>query len=89
MGIKMPLINIIGKRTKLENIIILEGLSVGGLESKTPKLEKQKLEKRIFNTKIARLFIVNPKTKRPRRRGTKEIMIPKRKPARISPKRIN
>jgi hypothetical protein len=89
MGIKMPLINIIGKRTKLESIIILEGLSVGGLESRTPKLEKQKLEKRIFNTRIARLLIVNPKTRRAKRRGTKEIIMPKRKPARISPKKIN
>jgi hypothetical protein len=89
MGMKMPLINIIGKRTKLENIIILEGLSVGGLESRTPKLEKQKLEKRIFSIKIARLFIVNPKTKRARKRGTKEIMIAKRKPAMTSPKRIS
>ncbi len=68
---------------------MLEGLSVAGAESKTPKQEKQNPDKRIVPSKTVILF--NPidrkgiaKTER-----IKVIPTPKRKPARISPKRIN
>jgi hypothetical protein len=40
-GIKIPLINIIGNLMSVEIIIIFAGVSVGGVESKAPRDEKQ------------------------------------------------
>jgi len=73
----------------LESIIIFEGLSLGGVESKMPKEEKQKLEMRILSMKRGRLCTANPKPRIAKRKGTNEIIIPKMKPARISPNKIN
>jgi hypothetical protein len=50
-GIKIPLMKIKGKRTRLENIIIWEGERRDGEESKTPSEEKQKEERRILGIK--------------------------------------
>jgi len=50
-GIKIPLMKIKGKRTRLENIIIWEGERSDGEESKTPSEEKQKEDRRILGIK--------------------------------------
>lgn len=88
-GMKIPLIKTRGKRTILENIIMLEGLSVAGAENKIPKQEKQNPERIIVPSRTAILF--NPINKKgmAKTERVKVIATPKRKPARISPKRIN
>ena len=87
--INIPLIKIIGMRTRFESIIMLEGVSVAGEESKTPKQEKQKLDKTIAVIKIIKLLKPTARKGMLTRNNPKVIAVPKRKPANMSPKRIN
>jgi len=88
-GMKIPLIKTRGKRTILESIIMLEGLSVAGAESKIPKQEKQKPERMIVPSKIGIVFNPVDRKGMAKTERIKVIVTPKRKPARMSPKRIN
>lgn len=78
--------NIKGSLTRLENIIILEGLSVGGVERRLPSAEKQKAPRAISITKINGFAIFAPKANMQIDRGTIDMTAPKRKPERISPR---
>lgn len=89
IGIKIPLTNIKGSLTRFESIITLEGLSVGGAESKLPKVEKQKADKKMPIAKVYGLVMLVPKMSVPISSGTAEITIPKVNPAKISPRRID
>jgi len=73
----------------LDSIIIFEGLSVAAEESKIPKEEKQRLDKVIPIIKISGLFRPAVRKGILKSERTKVTPKPKRKPANISPKRIN
>jgi len=85
----MPLIKTTGIRIKLESIIILEGVSVAGEESRIPRQEKQKLDKIIAAVKTMGLLKPTVRKGMLTINSPKLITAPKRKPANISPKRIN
>ena len=86
--INIPLIKTMGIRTKFESIIMLEGVSVAGEESKIPRQEKQKLDKAIAVIKIIKLLKPTVRKGMLTRNIPKVIAVPKRKPANMSPKRI-
>lgn len=52
IGIKIPLMNTRGNFTKVESIIILETMLVGGEDNISPKEEKQKAAKTNPNVRI-------------------------------------
>lgn len=85
MGMKTPLINISGRRIRFDNIIILEGLSVGGVERSVPRAEKQAELKMILIKRRSGDCTETLNTSKPSKRGTMEIINPKMKPANISP----
>jgi hypothetical protein len=88
MGMKMPLMNINGKRTRFDSIITFDGLSVGGDDSRLPNAEKQKADRIISIARMNGLTTLAPKANIPTSSGTIEITAPYRKPENISPKII-
>ena len=84
-GTKIPLMNINGKRMRLENIIICDGVREDGEANRTPSEEKQKLAKTIPIINAARLQLY-PKNKNPASNTMIFITIPNSIPAAISPK---
>lgn len=88
IGIKTPLMKIKGNLISVESIITLEGLSVGGAESKLPNVEKQNAERSIPKTKTMGWVSIVPKKTIPKNSGIAEKTTPKAKPAKISPKRM-
>jgi hypothetical protein len=78
--------NIRGKRTRFESIIIFDGLSVGGDEIKLPNAEKQRADKIISMTRMSGLTTLAPKANMPTNSGMTEIAAPYRNPAKMSPK---
>lgn len=85
-GTKIPLIKITGNLIRLESIITCEGSPVGGNDKIFPRAEKQKEDKTILNTSTKGLTRDAPNINKPIERGTREMIIPNKKLARISPK---
>jgi len=86
MGMNTPLMNINGNLTRFESIITFDGLSVGGDDSRLPKAEKQKAERKISIVRMDGLTTFAPKANIPTKSGTMEITAPYRNPAKMSPK---
>ena len=86
IGMNIPLMNINGNLTRLESIIMFDGLSVGGDESRLPRAEKQKADSTILTTKTRGLITLMPKVMIPIDSGMMEMTTPYRNPAKISPK---
>jgi len=83
----IPLMNISGNLTRFEIIITLDGTLVGGVEKRIPSDEKQKAAIKIDTAKMSGLRMVAP-ISNPKASGTIEIVIPKMKDAKMSPRRI-
>ena len=65
MGIKTPLMKMSGSRTTFESNITFAGVSVGRVESKLPREEKQKADSMMTMAKIMGFIMVDPKMRRP------------------------
>jgi hypothetical protein len=87
MGMKTPLIKINGNLITVANIIIEDGVSVGGTDSRMPKAAKQNEAKIVENPKTNGLTIFTPKNKQ-MMIMTVDIRSPKRKDASTSPRNI-
>ena len=84
IGTNIPLIKIKGNLIKLESIIMLEGLSVGGEEIKSPKDEKQKAASIVPKIKL-KFIIPHPSKITLTKKMKKVIKSPNRKEATMSP----
>jgi hypothetical protein len=84
IGIKTPLMNRRGNLTRVESIITLAGISVGGVDKIAARDEKQKEADKIPKRKIIGCSTVTPRT-RPITSGTSEKRTPNRKDAKTSP----
>ena len=87
MEIKIPLINIKGNLIKFDNIIIFDGLSVGGAEINKPRDEKQKADNKVPIIRD-KFIIFKPNRIIPINKIKLDMKIPNRKEAVISPKII-
>ena len=87
MGTNIPLMKIKGNLIKLDNIIIFDGLSVGGAEINIPNEEKQKAAK-IVPTIRFKLIISIPSKTILTKKMKKVIPRPNKKEAITSPKII-
>ena len=87
MGKKTPLKKIRGSLTRLEMVIILEGLSVGGVEKRVPNTAKHKAD-RITVTIKRNGLCSGASVKRLMPMGTSERKTPNRNAANTSPASI-
>jgi len=87
IGANIPLMKIKGNLIKVDNIIIFDGLSVGGAEINNPKDEKQKAAKNVPTIRL-KLIIPIPSKIMLTKKIKKVIKRPKKKEAVISPKII-
>jgi len=81
----MPLINTSGNLTRVDNIMMLEGAFVGGVDNIRPKDEKHAPARIIPNIRIIGWTIFTPNIK-PNATDTDVIPIPNTKDASTSPK---
>jgi hypothetical protein len=85
MGINTPLMKTRGNLTRLEIVMMLAGLSVGGVEKRVPRTAKQRADKiTVTINKIGRLSSA-PRTNTLMKIGTKDRNRPKKKAAKTSP----
>lgn len=87
IGMKIGLINSSGNFIRKERIIVLEGISVGGAESITPKHAKAKQPKNSATIKTSGAIILNPSVI-PIITGITATIKPNANDAQISPKII-
>ena len=87
MGMNTPLMKTKGNLTRFVIIIIFEGTFVGGVENSIPRYEAQNADNRIAAARTTGLKTRTPTTN-PKASGTTEMMIPKIKEAKASPRRI-
>ncbi len=76
-----------GKRTKLANVIISDGVSVGRAENRVPSEAKQNADKGMLIIKAFTLIILAPNKITPRIIGIITKNVPNNKPDKISPMR--
>ena len=88
MGKKTPLKKIRGSLTRLEMVIILEGLSVGGVEKRVPNTAKHKADRITVTIKRNGLCSGASIIKRLMPMGTSERKTPNRNAANTSPASI-
>jgi len=87
IGMKTPLMKIKGNLITVANIMIEDGVSVGGTDSRMPKAAKQKEAKIMESPRINGLTMFTPRNKQTMIM-TVEIRSPKRKDANTSPRNI-
>ena len=87
IGMNIPLIKIIGNLIKVDNIIMFEGLSVGGAEISNPKEEKQKAAKIVPAIRLKLIISIPSKIMLPKK-IKKVIKRPNESEAIISPRMI-
>ena len=85
IGVNIPLMKIKGNLIKVDNIIIFDGLSVGGAEINNPKDEKQKAAKSVPTIRL-KLIIPIPSKMILTKRIKKVMKRPNKREAVISPK---
>lgn len=85
IGVNIPLMKIKGNLIKVDNIIIFDGLSVGGAEINSPKDEKQKAAKSVPTIRL-KLIIPIPSKMILTKRIKKVMKRPNKREAVISPK---
>ena len=87
IGKNTPLIKIKGNLIIVDNIIMFEGLSVGGAEMSSPKDEKQKAARIVPMIKLKLIMFV-PSKMAPAKRIKKVMKSPNRREAITSPRMI-
>lgn len=87
MGMNTPLMNIRGNLIRVDNIIMFEGVSVGGADINEPRVEKQNADRTVPMIKY-RLTIPSPSRTTPMMRIKDVMKRPNKKEAIMSPRRI-